>query len=349
MKITLSVLLILTQLLLQGQNKIETIEEIELDQLEANSKNKFWLKIIENGMSQPISIPVIIAKGKNPGPVLGMTAALHGNELNGISVIHQVMDEINPESLQGTIIAIPGLNAISIPLHQRRYFDKEDLNRNFPGKEKGNRSQQYVWQIGQKILTKVDYLIDMHTASFGRENTLYVRADLSDPKMEKMALLQNADIILNNKGVPSANDQISATRTMRAEAILKGIPSITIEYGNPQVFQPEIIERGVDGIENIMSWLEMTDNKIKVGTTATVCKKSYWIYIDKGGYLEVKAQLNQRVKKNDLIAVLRNPFGDLVKEYYCPEDGIVIGRSSNPVNMSGGRIIHLGILQNTDQ
>jgi predicted deacylase len=93
----------------------------------------------------------------------------------------------------------------------------------------------------------------------------------------------------------------------------------------------------------------MTDNKIKVGTTATVCKKSYWIYIDKGGYLEVKAQLNQRVKKNDLIAVLRNPFGDLVKEYYCPEDGIVIGRSSNPVNMSGGRIIHLGILQNADQ
>jgi len=136
---------------------------------------------------------------------------------------------------------------------------------------------------------------------------------------------------------------------MRAEAILEGIPSITIEYGNPQVFQPEIIERGVIGIENTMSWLEMTDNKIKVGAAPSVCKKSYWIFVDKGGYLEVKVKVNQRVKKNELIAILRNPFGDLIKEYLCPEDGIVIGKSSNPVNMNGGRIIHLGILQKADE
>jgi len=341
--------LFVIQVTLSAQSTAQLIEEIDLGNIAPGQLETYWLKIIDNGLSQPISIPVIIAKGKNPGPVLGLTAALHGNELNGIMVIHKVIEDIDINSLKGTIIAIPGLNAVSIPLHQRRYIDKEDLNRNFPGKEKGNRSQQYVWQINSKILSKIDYLVDMHTASFGRENTLYVRADLSDPKMEKMALLQNADIILNNKGVPSANDQISATRTMRAEAILKGIPSITIEYGNPQVFQPEIIERGVDGIENIMSWLEMTDNKIKVGTTATVCKKSYWIYVDKGGYLEVKAQLNQSVKKNDLIAVLRDPFGATIKEYLSPEDGIIIGRSSNPVNMNGGRIIHLGILQNADE
>jgi len=347
MKITLSILFILSQLVLNGQNTIETIEEIKLDQIEANSMNKFWLKILENGMSQPISIPLIIAKGKNPGPVLGMTAALHGNELNGISVIHQVMEEIDLKSLKGTVIAIPGLNAISIPLHQRRYIDKEDLNRNFPGKVKGNRSQQYVWQIGQKILSKVDYLVDMHTASFGRENTFYVRADLSDTTMAKMALLQNADIVLNNKGVPSANEQISVTRTMRAEAVLKGIPTITIEYGNPQVFQPEMISRGKTGIQNILSWLAMNPNPVIINKPAVICKKSYWVFIEQGGYLEVIVALNQKVKKNERIAVLRNPFGDLVKEYFCPEDGIIIGRSSNPVNMSGGRIIHLGILQNS--
>jgi predicted deacylase len=342
-------LLLIFQIGIYGQPTPQLIEEIQLEKLKPESLQYYWLRIIDNGMSQPVTIPVIVARGAGPGPVLGMTAALHGNELNGISVIHQVMAELDLKSLHGTIIAIPGLNAISIPLHQRRYFDKEDLNRNFPGKEKGNRSQQYVWQIGQKILSKVDYLVDMHTASFGRENTFYVRSDLSDTTMAKMALLQNADIVLNNKGVPSANEQISATRTMRAEAVLKGIPTITIEYGNPQVFQPELISRGKTGIQNIMSWLGMNQNPIVATQPSVICKKSYWLYIDQGGYLEVIADLNQKVKKNERIAILRNPFGDLVREYFCPEDGIVIGRSSNPVNMSGGRIIHLGILQNEDK
>ena len=342
-------LLIVFQISIFGQPTPQFVDEIQLEKLKPESLQYYWLRIIDNGMSQPVTIPVIVARGASPGPVLGMTAALHGNELNGISVIHQVMAELDLKSLHGTIIAIPGLNAISIPLHQRRYFDKEDLNRNFPGKETGNRSLQYVWQIGQKILSKVDYLVDMHTASFGRENTFYVRSDLSDTTMAKMALLQNADIVLNNKGVPSANEQISATRTMRAEAVLKGIPTITIEYGNPQVFQPELISRGKTGIQNIMSWLGMNQNPIVATQPSVICKKSYWLYIDQGGYLEVIADLNQKVKKNERIAILRNPFGDLVREYFCPEDGIVIGRSSNPVNMSGGRIIHLGILQNEDK
>ncbi len=338
-------LFLVIQISIFGQTTPQLIDEIQLENIKPESLKNYWLRIIDNGMSQPVTIPIIIARGANPGPVLGMTAALHGNELNGIAIIHQVMGEIDLKSLQGTVIAIPGLNAISIPLHQRRYIDEEDLNRNFPGKENGNRSQQYVWQIGQKILSKVDYLVDMHTASFGRENTFYVRADLSDSTMSKMAMLQNADIILNNKGVPSANEQISATRTMRAEAVLKGIPTITIEYGNPQVFQPEMISRGKAGIQNIMSWLDMNQKPIITNQSAVICKKSYWIYVDSGGYLELKAELNQRVKKNELIAVLRNPFGELIKEYFCPEDGIVIGKSSNPVNMNGGRIIHLGILQ----
>lgn len=338
-------LIIFLHLSLFSQEAASSIENINLDQIPENSLQHYWLKMIDNGMSQSVYVPVIIAKGTSKGPVLGLTAAIHGNELNGIEVIRKTIEDIDIETLRGTIIAIPGLNATSIPLHQRRYFDDEDLNRNFPGKQTGTRTQQFVWQINEKILPHLDYLIDMHTASFGRENTFYVRADLSHEKMSKMASLHNADIILSSKGAPSTGDLSSNKRTMRAEAMLKGIPSITVEYGNPQVFQPELIERGKQGIENIMSWLGMHQRPISSGKKAVLCEKSYWIYIENGGYLEVMAQLNQEVKKDELIAVLRNPFGDVIKEYTCPEDGIVIGRSSNPINMSGGRIIHLGILK----
>lgn len=344
MKHIISVIFLLLSIVASSQDQIESIEEINLDNQAPHQIKKYWLKLFDNGLSQPISIPVIIAKGDDSGPVLGLTAAIHGNELNGIKVIQEVLEQININELKGIIIAVPGLNQVSVTQDSRRFFDDEDLNRNFPGKEKGNRSQQYVWQINDKILSKIDYLIDMHTASFGRVNSLYVRADMDNEKMKQMALLQDADIILKNKGVPSAGDNISATRTMRAEAMLKGIPTITIEYGNPQVYQPEMTVRGVNGIKNVLNWLKMHDFETPESNQAVLCKKSYWIYLDQGGLLEVPVKLNQIVEKDEIIGQLRNPFGEIIKTYKSPERGIVIGKSSNPVNMSGGRIIHLGII-----
>jgi predicted deacylase len=102
--------------------------------------------------------------------------------------------------------------------------------------------------------------------------------------------------------------------------------------------------RGVNGIKNVLNWLKMHDFETPESNQAVLCKKSYWIYLDQGGLLEVPVKLNQIVEKDEIIGQLRNPFGEIIKTYKSPERGIVIGKSSNPVNMSGGRIIHLGII-----
>jgi predicted deacylase len=329
-----------------AQSNIPVIQRIDLENVPEGKVSKYNLQLINNGMGQPVYVPILIAKGMEDGPVLGMVAAIHGNELNGIPVIQNVFENIDPTKLKGTVIGIPGLNVVSIDRDRRRFVDEEDLNRNFPGKEKGNRSQQYVYQIAQKILPHFDYLVDMHTASFGRSNSLYVRADFRNDTITQMAHLQNCDIILNSKGAPSTGDAIPMLRTFRAEAMLQGIPTITIEYGNPQVYQPEMIERGIKGMQNLMSWLKMTEQPIHTfSQKPVICKKSYWAYIQEGGLLEIPVSLTQPIKKDDLIGMVKNPFGDILKKYYAPEDGIVIGKSTNPVNMNGGRIIHLGILE----
>jgi len=144
MKKLIVLILLLTASLSQGQSDVQQIEELEIDKIPAQTKTRFWLKMIESGMSQPVSVPVIVIRGREQAPILGLTAAIHGNELNGIKVIQEVLEEIDPTSLNGTIVAVPGLNAISLVQHERRYFDQEDLNRQFPGKENGNRSQRYV-------------------------------------------------------------------------------------------------------------------------------------------------------------------------------------------------------------
>ena len=326
---------------LTAQTDIPIIKELNLPAVPKGQVSKYWLHLVDNGLSQPVLVPIIVAKGNEDGPVLGLTAAIHGNELNGIPVIQQVFQQIDIQTLKGTLVGVPGLNIPGMEANQREFTDGTDLNRIFPGKANGNDSQQYTYYIFEKIAKHFNVLIDMHTASFGRVNSMYVRADVADATLEKLAELQYPDIIVVNKGNPSAGGD---GKTLRAEAAQNGIPCLTIEYGNPQVFQPDMTSRGVVGIFNAMSHLGMIEKPITPSTLPTVvCSKSYWLYTDMGGLLEVPVELAQTVKKGELIGILRNPFGDILKTYTAPENGVVIGKSSNPINRSGGRILHLGV------
>lgn len=340
-----AVLVLLLSFSVQGQlrDSIPIISSIDLQKIPLKSIQKYWLHVGTDAFNIPITVPVLIAKGKESGPTLGLTAALHGNELNGVPIIQKVFKGLNVNNLKGTIIAIPGLNPISMFNDKRRFIDDVDLNRIFPGTKTGNRSQQMAYQIHEKIIKLLDFHIDMHTASFGRINSMYARADMSNDTLAFMAKLQQPDLILSNKGKASFGS--SASLTMRAAAIQQGVHAITVEYGNPQVYQQEMIKRGTQGILNLIQWLQMIPSEVSPLEIVPICSKSYWIYTQQGGLLDVVVDLNEKVAKGALIATLKNPFGDTIEQYTAPENGIVIGKSTNPINMSGGRIIHLGILK----
>ncbi len=324
-----------------SQEAIKT--NLDLVSLESGKVHKLWLKLGENELSNPVMVPILIAKGEFEGGVMGLTAAIHGNELNGIAIIHELFEQIDTKNLKGTIIGIPGLNTLAISNNQREFIDGVDLNRIFPGKVNGNGSEQMAYQIGKKIIPLFDYHIDLHTASFGRVNSLYGRGDMQNDTLAKMLHVLQPDIIVSNKGKASFGS--ASGLTMRAFAINNGVKSITMEYGNPQVFQKEMVSRGVDGLQNLLKYLGFVSGEIVSQKVENVCSKSYWIYTDKGGYLDIKVNLNQKLQKDETIALLRNPFGELIATYKAPEAGIVVGKSTNPVNKSGGRIIHLGILE----
>ncbi|GLR20084.1 succinylglutamate desuccinylase/aspartoacylase family protein [Portibacter lacus] len=311
------------------------INEINLDQLEAGNKYKFWFDLVSGPFGNPISLPVIIVKGSEPGPTVGITAAVHGNELNGIPVIHKFIDSIDPVLFKGNIIAIPVVNVPSFMNKKRRFIDGTDLNHIMPGKADGNVSQVYAYRFAEKILPHFDFLIDLHTASFGRINSFYVRADMSMEITRKMAMFQNPQIIVHNP--PSDG-------TLRGAAAEMDIPAITVEAGNPNTFQRGMIKDSLTGIRNVVIDLGMMAGEIvKDEVSPILCKKSYWIYTNHGGLLTVYPGLTDDVHKDKMIAKQLDIFGSLKKEYFAPEDGILIGKSVSPVNQTGGRILHLGI------
>ena len=328
--------------LISQESTIPIVDHLKVEELEAGKIHKFWLKVGQDELSNAIKIPVLVAKGTTSGQTLGLTAAIHGNELNGIAIIHALFDEFDINGLEGTVIAIPGLNTLAIANNQRVFIDGVDLNRVFPGKVNGNRSEQMAYQIGKKVIPFFDYHVDLHTASFGRINSLYGRGDMQNDTLANMLRVLEPDIIVSNKGKASFGS--ASGLTMRAFAIHKGVHSITMEYGNPQVYQKEMVDIGVLGLQNLMVHLGLLKGEVNLPTIENICSKSYWVYTDKGGYLEVLVDLNQKLQKGEVIAILRNPFGEVIETYKAPEAGIVVGKSTNPGTVSGGRIIHLGIL-----
>ncbi len=322
---------------LQTEQNIPIIQTLKVKEVPKGTISRYWLNLVTDGMGQPVQIPIIVARGYQDGKVLGLTAAVHGNELNGIPVIQRIFGEIDINELKGTIVGVPVVNVPSLHRKRRRFIDGTDLNHIMPGKANGTVSQVYAHRVVNRIINQFDYLIDLHTASFGRINSYYIRADMSDQVVKKMALLQNAQIIVHNP--PSDG-------TLRGTANEMNIPAITLEVGNPNTFQKGLIRDGLTGIHNVLGYLGMIDCEIEEPDEETIlCQKSYWIYTDTGGIMTVYPKVTELVKKGQLIATMRNIFGDTVQEYFAPEDGVVIGKSVSPINQTGGRILHLGILK----
>ena len=310
--------------------------ELDLSDVPRGTVKKYFMHIVTDGMATPIYVPVVVARGMSDGPVVGLTAAVHGNELNGIPVIQQVVAALDPQRLTGTVVGVPGVNIPALLRRQRRFIDGTDLNHIMPGRADGTVSQVYAHRFVERIVRHFDYLFDLHTASFGRVNSYYIRADMGNPRVRDMVEHQGAQIVVHN---PPGDG------TLRGAVADLGIPAITLEVGNPNTFQRDMIRQSVQGILNYLVTLGMHGQELATMKYETVyCSRSYWIYADTGGLLTIKPRITERVTDEEQIAELRNPFGDFIRAYRAPEAGIIIGHSVNPVCQTGGRLIHLGIV-----
>ena len=282
----------------------------------------------------PVSTPVLVVNGEKSGPTLCLTAAIHGDELNGIEMVRRIMHDIEPEKLSGAIIGVPIVNVQGFRRGSRYLPDRRDLNRYFPGNPDGSAAARIAYSFFENVVVHCDALIDLHTGSFERTNLPQIRADLRDPDVVTLTQGFGATVILHS--TPGVG-------TLRYAATRAGIPSVTLEAGGPLQLELAEVKHGVKGIETLIASLGMMRRIRLWGDPEPVYYRSSWVRADAGGILFADVSLGSTVRKGDLLGTITDPMSNVRVELHSPYAGRIIGMARNQVVMPGFAAFHVGI------
>ena len=291
----------------------------------------------------PLTVPVHVVSGKKAGPRLFISAAIHGDEINGVEIIRRFLKLPALKRLHGTIIAIPIVNVHGLINHSRYLPDRRDLNRSFPGSEKGSLAARLANTFMKEIVEKSTHGIDLHTGALHRDNLPQIRANLDDEETDRLARSFNAPVII------SSNLRDGSLRECAAEY---GIPMLLYEAGEALRFNEISIRAGVKGIVNVMRELEMlppSRSTRKKHIEPVVARSSYWVRASESGILRAMVPLGARVKKNTLLGVVADPFGETEANVRAQYGGIVIGRTNLPLVNEGDALYHIARFEDIEE
>jgi predicted deacylase len=283
--------------------------------------------------STSLHMPVQVICGRKAGPVLFVSAAIHGDELNGVETIRRLLRLKALRSVRGTLLAVPIVNVHGF-LNQSRYLpDRRDLNRSFPGSPKGSIAARLANLFSQQILANADYGIDLHTGAINRSNLPQIRANLDDaPTLE----------IANAFGVPVIINSNIRDGSLRECASERGMPMLIYEAGEALRFDETSIRAGLRGILNVMRHIGMLPEKKKSKrVTPVVARSTQWVRAGTSGIVSRKVRLGSTVAKGQRLATISDPLGDEVEDVTASLDGIVIGRSNLPLAHEGDALFNL--------
>ena len=287
-----------------------------------------------------IHMPVKIIRGKTDGPTLFISAAIHGDEVNGIEIIRRLLEHKTLFKLSGTLICVPIVNVFGFNNLDRYLPDGRDLNRCFPGSLNGSLASRLAHLFVTEIVDKCTHGIDLHTGSRHRKNLPQIRACFKSRGTKRMAHEFDVPVILDTDAIEG---------TLRQAAFKREIPFLVFEGGEPLRYDEIAIRTGVSGIMSVMRSLGMIKPRAKKlrKVHSLTAKGSYWVRAPHGGILIIKKKLGSIIKKNDLLAIVSDPLGNDPIEIRTPRKGVIICNTQLPMVNRGDAIIHVATFERT--
>jgi predicted deacylase len=286
-----------------------------------------------------VAMPVHVVNGRQPGPIMFVSAAIHGDEINGIEIIRRLLKFKALSRLSGTLVAVPVVNVYGFVSQQRYLPDRRDLNRSFPGSERGTMASRLADTFMTEIANKCTHGIDLHTAAAGRANLPQIRADLdTSDELLPLAKAFSPPVII---------DAPTRSGTMRAAVGKK--PVLLYEAGEASRFDELAIRAGLQGTLRVMRHLGMlpqlknTERKYR----PTVANDSVWMRAPQSGIVRTKLELGAVVNEGDVLGVVADPFGEAEEEVISAVSGVLIGRTTIPLVHEGEALFHVACISST--
>ncbi|MGD9603232.1 MAG: succinylglutamate desuccinylase/aspartoacylase family protein [Gammaproteobacteria bacterium] len=281
-----------------------------------------------------LTTPVLIAHGAHKGPVLCVTAAIHGDELNGIEVVRRIVHARDPARLSGTVIGVPVVNLLGFARGSRETPDRRDLNRYFPGRPDGDFASRIAYRLFSGVIEPhCHFLVDLHTGSFNRANLPQLRADLSNPAVRRLAASFGTTPVMRKRG---------SSRMLRRVASERGIPAVSLEFGESTTLQAAHVEYAVSALETALASLGLVAGRTVEGAVQPIYEKPFWIRTERGGIFLSRKQLGDMVNAGEVVGLIANPLTDEQWEIVAPKAGRILGLASDQFVLPGYGVFHVG-------
>ena len=289
----------------------------------------------------PVTLPVHVLHGPRPGPAMFVSAAIHGDELNGVEIIRRLLRTLRPGNLSGTLLCVPVVNAYGFIGRSRYLPDRRDLNRSFPGSSTGSLAARLAFLFLNEVVKRCQFGIDLHTAAVHRVNLPQIRADfVKRPRCRELSEAFGAQVVLE------APERAGSLRRAARDA---GVDVLVYEGGEGLRFDEFAIKAGVDGIANVMlksGMLELPDGvepalPKEPGRAPVFANASKWVRAPDGGIFRTLKKIGHAVSEGETVGWVANPYDDTQSEIRAPCRGIIVGSTTLPIVNMGDALFHI--------
>jgi predicted deacylase len=286
------------------------------------------------------SLPVKVVNGRSAGPNIWLSAAIHGDELNGIQIIRRVLRDLDAKTLRGALIAVPIVNPLGF-ISQSRYLpDRRDLNRSFPGSARGSTASRLAHLFMEQVVDHCSVGIDLHTATNHRINIPQIRANLDDDTTLRLARAFGAPFTIHAR---------LRDGSLRQAAVERDKTMLLYEAGQAHRFDENAIEAGVTGVMRTLRAMGMIDARLPRVRATRLVRRTRWMRARRGGIAEIEVALGDRVERGEVVASISDAFGMRPTQVKTSETGWVIAKSLRPLVNSGDSLIHIAAQSGPDR
>ncbi|MEM7623682.1 MAG: succinylglutamate desuccinylase/aspartoacylase family protein, partial [Planctomycetota bacterium] len=286
----------------------------------------------ESATGRDVVIPLHVQRGSEPGPVVAVTATVHGDEINGMGVVRRLILDDRFDVVRGTLILVPVVNVLGFERKSRYMPDRRDLNRSFPGTLGGSLTSRFARAVFDGIVRKADYLIDLHAAAASRTNYPNVRADLDNERVYELASLFGAELTVHGTGPEGS---------LRRAAVEAGVATIILEAGETWKIEPAMVEVGVRGVRNVLAGLGMLNETPEQPAYRVISRETSWVRSGHGGILRFHVAPGDDVDAGQPLATATTLLGKELATIDAPNAGVVLGMTTLPAVVPGDPVCHI--------